>query len=82
MRPPLRGAYFSLLKEGESMRLNGEEITLEAAVPLLQILDNFQYDPAKIAVERNGDIIPKSMYHQTEIQPDDCLEFVSFVGGG
>lgn len=64
------------------MRLNGKEITLETAIPLLQVLENFQYDPAKIAVERNGDIIPKSMYSQTEIQPDDCLEIVSFVGGG
>ena len=64
------------------MRLNGKEIALETAIPLLQVLENFQYDPMKIAVERNGDIIPKSMYSQTEIQPDDCLEIVSFVGGG
>ena len=64
------------------MRLNGRDIALETAIPLLQVLEKFQYDPAKIAVERNGDIIPKSMYSQTEIQPDDCLESVIFVVGG
>ena len=41
------------------MRLNGRDIALETAIPLLQVLEKFQYDPAKIAVERNGDIIPK-----------------------
>ena len=64
------------------MRLNGRDIALETAIPLLLVLEKFQYDPAQIAVERTGDIIPKSMYSQTEIQPDDCLEIVSFVGGG
>ena len=64
------------------MRVNGKEVPLETAVPLLSILESLQYDPNKIAIERNGDIIPRAQYSQTEILPSDCLEVVSFVGGG
>ena len=64
------------------MRVNGKEIPLETAAPLLRVLESLQYDPTRIAVEQNGEIVPKALYGQTEIQPDDCLEVVSFVGGG
>ena len=36
----------------------------------------------KIAVEKNGEVVPKSR-HQTEpVRPGDILEIVSAVGGG
>lgn len=40
------------------------------------------YDPGRIAVERNGDIVPKTRYGDTVLQDGDSLEVVSFVGGG
>ncbi|MEF2734888.1 MAG: sulfur carrier protein ThiS [Blautia sp.] len=35
-----------------------------------------------MAVERNGEIIPKSKYEETLLSDGDVLEIVSFVGGG
>ena len=36
----------------------------------------------RIAVERNGAIVPRSRYADTPIAPGDALEIVGAVGGG
>ena len=38
--------------------------------------------PTRIAVERNGEIVPKRLYGETVLQDNDVIEVVSFVGGG
>ena len=40
------------------------------------------YDSTRIAIERNGEIVPKAQYDTTLLQDGDTLEVVSFVGGG
>ena len=41
-----------------------------------------EYDPKRIAVERNGEIVFKSQYDDVVLQDEDSIEVVSFVGGG
>jgi sulfur carrier protein len=36
----------------------------------------------RIAVEKNGEIVPKAKYAETLLAEGDALEVVSFVGGG
>ena len=36
----------------------------------------------RIAVERNGEIVPKGRYAVTRVDPGDRLEIVAAVGGG
>jgi sulfur carrier protein len=36
----------------------------------------------RIAVERNGEIVPRSRYAETPVAPGDKLEIVGAVGGG
>lgn len=36
----------------------------------------------RIAVEQNGEIVPRSVYAQTKVQEGDKLEIVGAVGGG
>jgi len=36
----------------------------------------------RIAVERNGEIVPRSRYADTPVTAGDCLEIVGAVGGG
>ena len=36
----------------------------------------------RIAVERNGEIVPRSLYAETAVAPGDKLEIVGAVGGG
>jgi sulfur carrier protein len=64
------------------MRVNGKEVVLSSNQRLLDFLDSQQYDPKKIAIERNGEIVPKAIYHQVILDNEDRLEIVRFVGGG
>ena len=49
---------------------------------MAEYLATTNYDPKRIAVERNGDIVFKSLYAVTVLKDGDSLEIVSFVGGG
>lgn len=63
------------------VKINGEALDI-AGMSLLDYLAVTAYDPKRIAVERNGEIVPKAWYGQTVLENGDCLEVVSFVGGG
>lgn len=63
------------------VKINGESLDI-AGQTLAQYLAQTAYDPTRIAVERNGEIVPKAQYEQTILSDDDCVEVVSFVGGG
>ncbi|MDO4474112.1 MAG: sulfur carrier protein ThiS [Eubacteriales bacterium] len=61
--------------------VNGEELDI-AGKTVAEYLAATNYDPKRIAVERNGDIVLKSQYGETILKDGDTLEVVSFVGGG
>lgn len=61
--------------------INGENVDV-AGKTIGEYLDTTNYDKKRIAVERNGDIVPKSMYDEAVINEGDTIEVVSFVGGG
>lgn len=61
--------------------INGKP-TDAAGKTLAEYLATTNYDMARIAVERNGEIVPKSRYDQTVLEDGDQIEIVTFVGGG
>ena len=63
------------------VRVNGKSLDL-AGKTVSEYLETTNYDPKRIAVERNGNIVFKSQYDATILEDGDCLEIVSFVGGG
>src|SRR5579885_3267692 len=62
--------------------LNGETRRIEAPVNVRGLLEQLGLDPAKIAVERNLEIVPRSTYGQVALAEGDRLEIVHFIGGG
>ena len=64
------------------MKINGKEIKLENETVLSGILEDQGFNLLKIAVMKNGDIVPKAEYDKTLINDNNSLEVVSFVGGG
>lgn len=62
--------------------VNGNEISLSLPMTLSEYLEQNQYKLNQIAVELNGNIIPKSEYASVSLNDGDHLEVVSFVGGG
>ena len=63
------------------VKVNGTELDI-AGKTIEQYLATTKYDIKRIAVERNGDIVPKAQYGETVLRDGDSLEIVSFVGGG
>ena len=63
------------------VKINGEELNV-AGKTISEYLATTNYDPKRIAVERNGDIVFKSQYGEILLQDSDNVEVVSFVGGG
>lgn len=63
------------------VKVNGTTQNL-AGKTLKEYLDEAKYDCRRIAVERNGKIVPKKIYGETILEEGDCIEVVSFVGGG
>ena len=61
--------------------INGEGQSL-AGTALSDYLETTDYDPGRIAVERNGEIVPRADYGTTILEDGDQVEIVSFVGGG
>lgn len=64
------------------IRVNGEDRQLEKEITLQDFLEREGYQTGRIAVEKNGGIVPKSRYAETLLHSGDVLEIVSFVGGG
>ena len=63
------------------VKINGEEVNI-AGKTVAEYLATTQYDSKRIAVERNGEIVPKVQYGKTVLEDGDSVEVVSFVGGG
>ena len=63
------------------VKINGEEKDV-AGMTVLEFVSGDNYNTARIAVEINGDIIPKASYKDIVLNDGDTVEVVSFVGGG
>ena len=63
------------------VKINGEKLNI-AGKTVAEYLAVTNYDPKRIAVERNGEIVPKAQYGETVLRDGDSVEVVSFVGGG
>ena len=65
------------------MHVNGENITLKSLHKDLQsFLIDIGYDPMRVAVEHNGNVIPRVSFEHTQLSESDTIEIVCFVGGG
>jgi len=62
--------------------VNGEAREITPGLTLSALLVEMQLTGRRIAVERNGEIVPKSSYAGTPVTPGDQIEIVVAVGGG
>lgn len=63
------------------VKVNGIETPCDG-MTVAAYLATTDFNPKRIAVERNGEIVPKASYEAIVLQDGDQLEVVSFVGGG
>jgi len=63
------------------IQVNGDTREV-AAGTILALVGELGLDPRKVAVERNLEIVPRSLHAQTTLVEGDRIELVVFVGGG
>ncbi len=63
------------------VKINGEDIDA-AGMTISEYLETAKYNLSRIAVERNGELVPKAKYETTVLEEGDLIEIVGFVGGG
>ena len=63
------------------VKINGVEQDA-AGRTLAEYLAGTDYVLGRVAVERNGEIVPRAQYTETVLSDGDSIEIVGFVGGG
>jgi sulfur carrier protein len=62
--------------------VNGARHRFETPLDVAALLQKLSMAGKKVAVERNGEIVPRSAHPSTVINDGDQLEIVVAVGGG
>ena len=62
--------------------INGAAREFASALNFTQLVGELGLAGQRIAIERNGEIVPKSRYADTQLTDGDQLEVVVAVGGG
>ena len=64
------------------LMINGQERAFAALSDVAALVEALGLDARKVAVERNLEIVPRSIYAQTALSDGDRIEIVHFIGGG
>jgi thiazole synthase len=65
-----------------TLTVNGAPRRIAIGSSIADLVTTLELNPTKVAVERNGEIAPRSTLAQVELADGDVLEIVHFVGGG
>lgn len=64
------------------LTMNGQQVEIEAGTTLGALIDARGIVRRMIAVEYNGEIVPRHQYDEIVLAEGDQLEVVQMVGGG
>ena len=62
--------------------VNGEQRSVATPLSVAELLRGMGLEGKRLAVERNGEIVPKSGHAATQLAEGDRIEIVIAVGGG
>jgi sulfur carrier protein len=62
--------------------VNGERRTFEHPLSAAELVERLGLHGKRVALERNGEIVPRARFAQQPIGDGDRLEIVVAVGGG
>lgn len=64
------------------LQVNGEAREIEGVATIAELVVALELDVRKVAVERNLEIVPRSLHAEAAVAEGDRIEIVQFVGGG
>ena len=62
--------------------INGEAREIPRGLTVSGLIELLGLTSGPVAVERNREVVPRAAHPSTEVQDQDVLEIVHFVGGG
>jgi sulfur carrier protein len=62
--------------------VNGEPLELSDGATVARLLEELALGPGPVAVERNGEVVPRREHAAALLADGDVVEVVHFVGGG
>ena len=62
--------------------INGDQRLIDSSYSLMDLLVSLEMTQGHIAIELNGEIIPKSTFQQQQLSDGDKIEIVQAIGGG
>ena len=65
-----------------SLTVNGEPRRFEAPLTAAQLIASLRLTGKRVALERNGEIVPRGQFEQQQLSDGDSVEIVVAVGGG
>jgi thiamine biosynthesis protein ThiS len=72
-----------MLQDGTlSIRVNGEHRRVKGGISIADLALELGLEPARVAVERNLEVVPRSTLADVAVEDGDEFEIVTFVGGG
>ena len=65
-----------------ALSINGKSQQFEPATRVADLIHNLGLEGKRVAVELNGEIVPRSDFAEVELADGDAVEIVVAVGGG
>ncbi|NBR28223.1 MAG: sulfur carrier protein ThiS [Betaproteobacteria bacterium] len=65
-----------------TLTINGDARSFDQAMTCKQLLEKLELAGKRVAIERNGEIVPRSRHDAEMVNDGDKLEIVVAVGGG
>lgn len=65
-----------------NVKINGKEENIQKGSTVLAVLETKSVRPEMVAVELNGDLLPREEYEQKLLNHGDILEFLYYMAGG
>jgi sulfur carrier protein len=78
----LRTSHIAVIPSMISVTINGEHRQFEAPLNCTELLARLDLAGKRVALERNGEIVPRGRHTEQRLADGDKLEIVVAVGGG
>ena len=64
------------------LNINGSTYVFNSAITILQLMNYLGFNKNVIVIDYNGVILEKTLWKNTTLKDNDCLEILSIAGGG
>jgi len=64
------------------IQLNGEAMDTQEDITVGALLSSLDVKPESVAILLNHSVLPRATYNHTVLTAADCLELITYAGGG